>query len=109
MKEIKIRFVVATRHSRENFFKNTAMGRSLDLYRFPFIELDLYELNTEGLSRVYNRSIQNARNNPAILVFAHDDIYLTDFYWADQLINSLERFDIVGVAGNKRKIGRAHV
>jgi hypothetical protein len=104
MQDIKIRFVIATRQTRENFFENTAMGRSLGLYSFPFIELDLYELNNEGLSRVYNRSIQNAKNNPAILVFAHDDIYLPDFYWADQLVNSLKSFDIVGVAGNKRRI-----
>ena len=104
MSELKIRFVVATRESRADFFMNTATGKSLNLYRFPFVELDLYDSNKEGLSTVYNRSIDKSKSDPAILVFAHDDIHLTDFYWTDQLVNALSHFDIVGVAGNKRRI-----
>jgi GT2 family glycosyltransferase len=104
MNELKIRFVVATRKNREDFFKNTATGKSLNLYRFPFVQLDLYESNSAGLSTVYNRSIEKAKSDPAILVFAHDDIHITDFFWVDQLINSLNHFDIVGVAGNKRRV-----
>ena len=41
MDELKIRFVVATRESRDGFFKSTAAGKFLQLYDFPFIELDL--------------------------------------------------------------------
>jgi len=103
MNDFKIRFVIATRCSREDFFTLTATGRSLSLYQFPFLELDLYDLNSEGLPEVYNRSIENSKSNPAILIFAHDDIHITDFYWADQLINGLNTFDIVGVAGNKSR------
>lgn len=104
MKNLKVRFVVATRQTRENFFTETATGKSLSLYRFPFIELDLYDSNSEGLPAIYNRSIENSKNNPAILVFAHDDIHLTDFFWVDQLVNSLSHFDIIGVAGNRRRV-----
>lgn len=104
MSKLKIRFVVATRATREVFFTNTATGRFLQLYQFPFVELDLYDSNKEGLSTVYNRSIDKAKSNPAILVFAHDDIHLTDFYWTDQLVNALSHFEIVGVAGNKRRV-----
>src|ERR1700758_1972227 len=105
MQGLKIRFVVATRESRDNFFANTATGMSLNLYKsFPFLELDLYDSNTEGLPAVYNRSIEKAKNDPAILVFAHDDVHLTDFYWADRLANALNRFEILGVAGNKRRV-----
>jgi len=103
MNDLKIRFVIATRCSREDFFTKTATGRSLNLYKFPFLEIELYDSNIEGLPAVYNRSIENSKNNCAILVFAHDDIHLTDFFWADQLINGLNRFDIVGVAGNKSR------
>ncbi len=60
------------------------------------MELDLYAENKEGLPEVYNRSIEKAENNPAILVFTHDDIYLSDFYWADRLLNGLKHFEIVG-------------
>lgn len=100
----KIRFVVATRRSRDDFFTDTATGKSLSLYRFPFIEIDLYDSNKVGLPTIYNRSIDNSINNPAILVFAHDDIHLTDFFWVDQLLNALNQFDIVGIAGNKRRV-----
>ncbi|HTJ91006.1 MAG TPA: glycosyltransferase [Acidocella sp.] len=105
MQGLKIRFVVATRESRDNFFVNTATGMSLDVYKsFPFLQLDLYASNTEGLSTVYNRSIERAKNDPAILIFAHDDLHFTDFYWADRLVNSLNHFEILGVAGNKRRV-----
>ncbi|CAN1573493.1 Glycosyltransferase like family [Burkholderiaceae bacterium] len=104
MNNLKIRFVVATRVNRVNFFTQTATGKSLSLYNFPFVELDLYELNKEGLPAVYNRSIEKAKNDPAILVFIHDDVHLCDFYWTDQMLNGLNQFDIIGVAGNKRRL-----
>ena len=104
MPNLNIRFVVATRESRENFFTRTATGKSLNLYRLPFVELDVHSSNAEGLPRVYNRSIEKSKNSPAILVFVHDDIHLTDFYWADKLLHALKHFDIVGVAGNKRRL-----
>ena len=104
MDDLKIRFVVATRENQQQFFTSTATGKFLKLYNFPFIELDLYAENKEGLPVVYNRSIEKAATNPAILVFTHDDIYLSDFYWADRLLNGLNQFEIVGVAGNKRRL-----
>ncbi len=98
-----IRFVVATREERERFFTSTATGRSLNFYRFPFVELDLYADNKDGLPSVYNKSIEKAKFDPAILIFMHDDVYLSDFYWVDQLLNGLMSFEIVGVAGNRRR------
>lgn len=104
MSVLKIRFVVATRANRSDFFKNTATGRSIGLYQFPFIELDLYDSNKEGLPVVYNRSIEKAKTDPAILLFIHDDVYLIDFYWFSSLATALKRFDVIGVAGNKRRL-----
>lgn len=100
----KIRFVVATRCPQEDFFEKTATGRTLGLYESPEIALDLYPSNQEGLPVVYNRSIARSDDDQEVLVFAHDDIYLTDFYWVGQLMNALNHFDIVGVAGNKRRV-----
>src|SRR5260370_1016241 len=61
----KIRFVCAPRHSAEEFFSKSPLGRSLPLYRtFPRdqpIELRLFKNNTEGLSAVYNVAIEEAR------------------------------------------------
>ncbi len=103
----RIRVVCATRVSRERFDKDTALGQSLNLYRnsVPF-ELDLYESNSQGLPFVYNQSIENARAKPAILMFVHDDVYLSDFFWHEKVLQGLERFQLIGVAGNRRRLPR---
>ena len=106
----KIRFVCATRLSREEFFAKAPLGRSLPLYRtFPrqqVIELRLFPLNRDGLSGLYNLAIEEARTDPAILVFIHDDVYLSDYYWADSLHSALRSFDLVGLVGNRRRVAR---
>ena len=66
---LKIRFVVSTRESEENFHKNTLTGKSIKLFNFPFLELRLFPENREGLSKVYNIAINESAKNPAILVF----------------------------------------
>jgi glycosyltransferase involved in cell wall biosynthesis len=102
-----IRFVCATRESRDEFFTKTPLGRSLLLYRtFPrrqAIELRLFAENRQGLSSVYNVAIEEARTTPVVLVFVHDDVYLNDYYWAYHLFNALEKFGIMGLAGNRRR------
>jgi GT2 family glycosyltransferase len=97
------RFVVATRASKQEF-SETPLGRSLALYRFPFVEILVFEKNTSGLPKVYNQAIEHARHRPAVLIFMHDDIHLVDHHWHDQLCQALQRFQIVGLAGNKRRL-----
>jgi len=102
-----IRFVCATRVSRAQFDAETALGRSLKLYRRSVLfELDLYESNTRGLPLVYNQSIEEARARPAVLVFVHDDVYLSDFFWPERILRGLEHFRLIGVAGNRRRLPR---
>lgn len=106
----KIRLVSATRLSQSEFFKSAPLGRSLPVYRtFPkrqAIELRLFPDNREGLSSVYNTAIEEARSDPAVLIFIHDDVYLSDYYWAEHLHHALQHFDLVGLAGNKRRVPR---
>jgi GT2 family glycosyltransferase len=102
--EKKFRFVVATRVSKELFATHTALGKSLFIYRYPFVEVDLYDTNSRGLPEIYNESIERAKDDPVILIFAHDDIYLTDFFWPDRILNGLSLFEICGLAGNKRRL-----
>jgi GT2 family glycosyltransferase len=106
----KIRFVCATRGSHDEFFASSPLGRSLPFYRtFPprqRIELRLFKNNVEGLPSIYNVAIEEARADPAILVFIHDDVYLSDYYWAEHLLEGLRVFDIVGLAGNRRRAPR---
>ena len=105
-----IRFVYATRHSRASFLSDTPLGRSLLFYRsYPSrqrIELRLFADNAQGLPAVYNAAIGEAAADPAVLVFAHDDLYLSDYFWAARLLQALERFDIVGLVGNRRRAPR---
>jgi len=105
-----IRFVCATRATRKEFFSSAPLGRSLPLYQtFPkrqTIELRLFADNTEGLPGLYNTAIEEAKSSPAILVFIHDDVYLSDYYWADRLHQALRAFDIVGLVGNCRRVPR---
>jgi len=103
---MKIKLVVATRLSREDFFVKTATGRSLAFNYPSFIDLRLYPNNTRGLSSIYNEVIMECKDDPATLVFAHDDLHLLDFFWFFRVIDGLENFDIVGLAGNRRRFPR---
>jgi tetratricopeptide (TPR) repeat protein len=106
----KIRFVSATRLSHEEFFATSPLGRSLPVYRtFPkrqVIELRLFANNHEGLPTIYNTAIEESKKDPAILIFIHDDVYLSDYYWAEHLQEALTHFDLVGLAGNRRRVPR---
>ena len=99
----KFRFVSATRASEDRFFAETALGRSLQIYKFPFTEHRVFFNNARGLPSVYNAAIKEAKEDPAILIFIHDDVHITDYYWSIKIREALECFDIVGVAGNKRR------
>lgn len=106
----KIRFVSGTRLSTEEFFAKAPLGRSLPIYRtFPkrqVIELRLFPNNREGLSSIYNTAIEESRADPALLIFIHDDVYLSDYYWVEHLCEALRHFDLVGLAGNRRRVPR---
>ncbi|MEW6345211.1 MAG: glycosyltransferase [Paraburkholderia sp.] len=102
-----IRFVCGTRRTPEQFSNETALGRSLKLYNhFKHAQLHLFDNNARGLSTIYNNAIQYAEQNPAILVFVHDDVWLQDFFWTERIYEAIERFDVVGLAGNTRRLPR---
>ena len=104
---VKFRFVCASRESADAFLEKTALGRSLSTYlRIPNIELRLFPDNRLGLPRVYNEALREAARNPAILMFIHDDVHLCDFFWPVHIINGLRTFDVIGLAGNKRRVPR---
>lgn len=100
----KIRVICATRQDREAFYSATALGKSLSLYRPPAVELRLFAGNSLGLSAVYNTAIAESAAEREILLFVHDDVHLCDFHWADRLREGLGAFDVVGLAGNRRRL-----
>jgi Glycosyltransferase like family len=101
---IKFRLVCATREPQERFYTHTALGRSLALLPYPFVEVRVFASNSEGLPKLYNIALREAADDPAILVFLHDDVYIYDLYWPYHLNDALRSFDVVGLAGNKRRV-----
>jgi hypothetical protein len=100
----RFRFVCATRETREQFATKTALGRSLSLCKYSHMEVRLFPVNSVGLPTLYNVALSEAATDPAILIFAHDDIYLCDFFWPNTFLAGLAKFDILGLAGNKRRV-----
>ncbi|MEM5384673.1 hypothetical protein VSR68_13885 [Paraburkholderia phymatum] len=102
-----VRFVCGTRESYDNFATRTALGRSLSQWRyFHPPQLVVFDNNRDGLSTIYNLAIEQAKDYPAILVFLHDDLHIPDFYLLDRIREALARFDVVGLAGNTRRMPR---
>jgi hypothetical protein len=60
-------------------------------------ELGAYN-NTASLPKMYNRWICNNEN---ITVLAHDDVLIRDSKWIEKLTESLEKYDVVGLAGGR--------
>lgn len=100
----QFRIICATRASAEEFRTKSALGRSLEQYPFPFMDVALCPNNRHGLPQVYNGAIRRFAAEPAVLVFVHDDVHLLDFFWPDRILQGLERFGVVGVAGNVRRL-----
>jgi hypothetical protein len=102
----KIRVVTATRLSQEEFLLRTPLGRSISLTKplYPHLEVRLFADNAKGLPAVYNAAIGEAACDPAILVFVHDDVYFCDFFWPTRVLEGLSVFDIIGIAGNRRRL-----
>ena len=100
---MRVKLIVATKESKDDFFKNTSLGKSITLFNTP-IDLLLFENNTDGLPIVYNKAIESCMNEDAILIFCHDDVTLVDYHWVTRILEALNQFDIVGIAGNKRRV-----
>jgi GT2 family glycosyltransferase len=100
---MKVQLIVATRVSGEDFWLKTATGQSLKLYQSPHIEVNLFASNSKGLPEVYNSAIDRFKNENSLLIFAHDDLHILDFFWMNTIYNGLLNFGIVGVAGSKTR------
>jgi len=106
IEKMKVKLIVATRSSEQDFYTTTATGRSLAFHKPPFIEVRLFPNNTEGLPTVYNRAIHESSKDPATLIFAHDDLHILDFYWFYRITAGLKKFSVIGLAGNRRRVPR---
>ena len=96
--------ISATRLSESEFWSSSPLGCSLrrlnrDSRLIPGISYD----NSRGLPELYNKQIV-APDTPDILVFIHDDVWIDDPAFVDRILEECDTFDIIGVAGNRRRL-----
>jgi GT2 family glycosyltransferase len=99
-----IGIISATRKTEEEFWTDSALGVSLRRLSFdPRIDARVTFRNQRGLPDVYNEAI-SAAGSEEILVFVHDDVWIDDFFLSERVLKGLGRFDVIGVAGNRRRL-----
>lgn len=101
---MKIRLVTATKLNHTDFTNNSLLAQSLKSHLPNNVELIVYSENSKSLGEIYNIEIEKCVGDPKILLFVHDDVMLLDYFWNYRIIEGLEKYDVVGVAGNRRRI-----
>ena len=103
-KQPKLLIVTATRKSPALFEDTTLLGRSIRrLISDGRIEVRVAADNRQGLPGVYNEQI-SGENRGKMLLFLHDDVWLDDCFVYERLAEALGAFDVVGIAGNQRRV-----
>ena len=99
-----IEIVSATRLSEDDFMKKSALGVSLQrLSKDARLVARITCKNSRGLPDLFNARIL-AQDSADILVFVHDDVWIDDYFIADRVIDGLNTYDVIGVAGNRRRV-----
>jgi len=99
-----IEIISATSRNEQFFWKHSPLGISIRRLSFD-VSLDCYIAyeNKISLGEIYNQRI-NSTSPHDVLVFIHDDVWIDDFYLGDHILQGLEQYDIIGVAGNLRRV-----
>ena len=97
---MNLRLISATRQSDSTFYTKTLLGRSLRNPAHRELKHSVAFSNTRGLAEVYNTALD--LHQETLLLFCHDDIALPPKPLETLLQRSLTRFDIIGLAGNRR-------
>jgi hypothetical protein len=101
---MRLVIVSATRLSEEDFWQSSSLGQSLSRLSFDSrIRSLLAYSNTVGLPIVYNHCLSLMQEDETAL-FVHDDVWIEDFCLCEHLQAGLDVFDLVGIAGNKRRM-----
>lgn len=99
-----IEIVSATRLSKAEFWDKSALGQSLQRLGYDGrISSHIAYANQRGLPLVFNERIDTP-GSPDVAIFAHDDLWLDDYFVADRVLDALTKFDVIGVAGNRRRV-----
>jgi GT2 family glycosyltransferase len=99
-----IDIVSATRHSEAAFWSGSALGISLKRLQFDDrLRAQIAFKNHRGLPEIFNSHIAGCSENDQ-LVFVHDDVWIDDYFLADRVLEGLKVYDVIGVAGNRRRL-----
>lgn len=104
-----LRFVVATEHTNVSFLET-------DFYKFkqravvdnPFdgyYQFDIHFQNKKGLPELYNQYI-NEKYKDEYVVFVHDDVQIADMEFYKKIVNGLNQYDIIGLAGTTKIVNK---
>lgn len=97
-----IHVVCATRLDEEQFWSQSALGQSLlDFRSTPDLHFHIHFKNSAGLPSLYNQYITHHFRKD-ILLFIHDDVWFDTNDWQQSIRQGLAKFDVIGVAGNRR-------
>ena len=99
-----INIICATQLSEDEFFREKLLGQMLHALPLRNVKLVLSTRNTKGLPEIYNSAIDSSIDESDILVFMHDDACFLDYWWWEQVVEGLSRFDVIGLAGNRRRL-----
>jgi hypothetical protein len=98
-----VEIVTATRLNERDFRDQSALGKSLlRISQSPMFPRVAFE-NRAVLPSIYNACIDEHPERD-IIVFIHDDVWIDDIFLTDRVSEGLEKFDILGVCGNRRRL-----
>ena len=101
-----IEVVAATKFSADEFWNRSPLGASLKrLEADRRLTSRIAFENRSGLPEIYNDSIDVA-TSAEIVVFIHDDVWIDDIFFIDRILDGLQAFHLLGVAGNRRRVAR---
>jgi len=102
---LKIKIITASKLTEADFWSKAALGLSLKrhLKMDARLSVEAAFANARGLSELFNQAIARADDDD-ILVFMHDDVWLDEANFADAVIAGLAHYDVIGVAGNRRRL-----
>lgn len=99
-----IEIISATRLAETEFWERAALGRSLRRLEYDDrMVARIAFANRRGLPDIFNARI-TAQDGAEIVVFVHDDVWLDDYFLVDRVREGLDAYDVIGVAGNRRRV-----
>jgi GT2 family glycosyltransferase len=100
---MSLTIVTATRYGQQQFEQLSLLGPTLRaVHNLTPLRLRLFSQNKQSLPDCYNQAIDEADADD-VLVFVHDDVAFDDWMLGWRLHEALLSFDVVGVAGNRRR------